>query len=198
MTNVSYLARQRLKEFHQLAESLSNDLLWCGAIESAAAVCVEALSNDGAVLFCGNGGSAADAQHLAAELSGRFLFDRPPLSGEALHCNTSSLTAIGNDYGYDKVFSRQVRARGRAGDVLVGISTSGNSENIIQAFAAAKDVGIKTIAFTGQGGGRMGGIADILLAVPSSSTPRIQELHIFSGHTLCEIIEREMFSLWGQ
>lgn len=160
---------------------------------SLASLCTQALSRGGRVLFCGNGGSAADAQHLAAELSGRYLFDRPPLDGQALHCNSSYLTAVANDYGYDVVFERQVRACARAGDVLIGLSTSGRSGNILKAFEAAREIGCATVAFTGAVPNSMADAADIALAVPSSETPRIQECHILLGHILCELIENEMF-----
>ena len=162
-------------------------------IQQAAAMMVESLRNGGKIHFCGNGGSAADAQHLAAELSGRFYFDRPPLNAEALHCNTSYLTAVGNDYGYDLVFSRLLRGTAKAGDVLVGISTSGNSKNILLAFEAAKEMGVKIIAMTGETGGTMKYMADILLNVASQDTPRIQESHIMIGHIICELVESAMF-----
>jgi D-sedoheptulose 7-phosphate isomerase len=172
---------------------LSNEIL-LHDLENLASVCITALQNDKKILFCGNGGSAADAQHLAAELSGRFYFDRPPLFAEALHVNTSYLTAVGNDYGYDKIFSRLVQAKGREGDVLIGLSTSGNSENIIQAFATAKEKKMLTAAFTGESGGKMKNLVDYLINVPSTDTPRIQEAHITLGHALCEMIENEMFA----
>ena len=152
------------------------------------------LRNGGKIHFCGNGGSAADAQHLAAELSGRFYFDRPPLNAEALHCNTSYLTAVGNDYGYDLIFSRLLRGTAKAGDVIVGISTSGNSKNILNAFEVAKEMGVKIIALTGETGGAMKDFADNLLNVPSKDTPRIQESHILLGHIICELVETAMFS----
>ena len=154
---------------------------------------VAALKAGGKVLFCGNGGSAADAQHLAAELSGRFYYDRPPLYAEALHCNTSFLTAVGNDYGYDRIYARLLQGSGRKGDVLVGISTSGNSENILQAFEVARSSGMKVVAMTGASGGKMKQAADILLNVPSIDTPRIQEAHIMMGHLICECVESVLF-----
>ena len=144
-------------------------------------------------MFCGNGGSAADAQHLAAELSGRFYYDRPPLYAEALHVNTSYLTAVANDYSYDDIYARSIKSKGRKGDVLVGISTSGNSENILRAMKEAKARGMITVAMTGNGGGKMKEFCDYLLDMPSSSTPRIQEAHILVGHILCEIIEADIF-----
>lgn len=149
--------------------------------------------NDGKVLFCGNGGSAADAQHLAAEFSGRFYYDRPPLFAEALHVNTSYLTAVANDYAYDEVFSRLVNAKGRKGDVLVALSTSGNSGNIVKAVEAANEAGMITVGLTGEKGGAMKDLCTHLLNVPSNDTPRIQEAHILLGHILCEIVESNIF-----
>ncbi|MBR4135048.1 MAG: D-sedoheptulose 7-phosphate isomerase [Bacteroidales bacterium] len=162
-------------------------------IHDVAKMMCDSLRNGGKIHFCGNGGSAADAQHLAAELSGRFYFDRPPLNAEALHCNTSYLTAVGNDYGYELIFSRLLAGTGHAGDVLVGISTSGNSQNVVKAFEKAKEMGIRTIAMTGAGGGKMKELADICLNMPSTDTPRIQEAHIMVGHIICELVETELF-----
>lgn len=155
--------------------------------------CLIAYRNRQKVLFCGNGGSAADAQHLAAELSGRFYFDRPPLFAEALHVNTSYLTAVANDYGYAEVFARLVRAMGEPGDVLIALSTSGNSPNILEAIAAAKAQKMVVLGFTGQTGGAMVERCDVLLNVPSTDTPRIQECHLLLGHILCEVVEQELF-----
>ena len=163
-------------------------------VQQAADMIVASLRGGGKIHFCGNGGSAADAQHLAAELSGRFYFDRPPLNAEALHCNTSYLTAVGNDYGYDLVFSRLLRGTAKAGDVIVGISTSGNSKNILNAFEVAKEMGVKIIAMTGETGGKMKESSDILLNVPSTDTPRIQESHIMLGHIICELVESALFA----
>jgi len=174
-------------------QAILNDQAFLGRIETAAATITESLRNGGKIHFCGNGGSAADAQHLAAELSGRFYFDRPPLNAEALHCNTSYLTAVGNDYGYDLIFSRLLRGSAKAGDVIVGISTSGNSKNILNAFEVAKELGVKIVAMTGETGGKMKDSADILLNVPSTDTPRIQESHIMIGHIICELVETAMF-----
>ncbi len=158
----------------------------------AAGLIARSLAAGGKILLCGNGGSAADAQHLAAELTGRYAFDRRPLAAVALHCDTSALTAIGNDYGYEHIFERQVQALGSTGDVLVGISTSGNSDNVLSAMRTAKDKGLFCIALTGQSGGKMAPIADILLNVPSSHTPRIQEMHILVGHALCGMVEQAL------
>lgn len=154
---------------------------------------IKAFSNDRKVLLCGNGGSAADAQHIAAELSGRFYFDRKPLFAEALHVNTSYITAVANDYSYDEVFSRLVEAKGRKGDVLIGISTSGNSKNVVKALEKAKEIGMITVGMTGATGGKMREICDYIIKVPSTDTPRIQEAHILIGHIICEIVEREIF-----
>ena len=154
---------------------------------------VIAFKKDKKVLFCGNGGSAADAQHLAAELSGRFYFDREPLFAEALHVNTSYLTAVANDYSYDEVYSRLVKAKGRKGDVLIGISTSGNSKNVIKAIEVANKIGMITVGMTGETGGKMKDVCKYLINVPSKDTPRIQEAHIMIGHIICEIVERELF-----
>ena len=140
-------------------------------------------------MFCGNGGSAADAQHLAAELMGRFMIDRAPLPAMALTVNSSAMTAIANDYSYEEVFDRQLRGIGRSGDVLVAISTSGNSGNVVRAIEAAREINILTIGLTGESGGRMGNLCDICIRVPSASTPRIQEMHIAVGHCLCELVE---------
>lgn len=149
--------------------------------------------NDGKVLFCGNGGSAADAQHIAAELSGRFYTDREPLFAEALHVNSSYMTAVANDYSYDEVYSRMVKAAGRKGDVLIGISTSGNSTNVVKAIEEANKRGMITIGMTGEKGGKMKDLCKYIINVPSNDTPRIQESHILIGHILCEIVENKMF-----
>ena len=162
-------------------------------LEQVVAACVQAFRNGGKVLFCGNGGSAADAQHLAAELSGRYYLDREPLYAEALHVNTSYLTAVANDYDYDEVYARMVRAAGRAGDVLIAMSTSGNSENVLRAIADAKKLDMIVVGMTGESGGKMRDECDILLNVPSQDTPRIQEAHMLLGHLLCELIEKQVF-----
>ncbi len=168
-----------------------NDFL--ARIEKAADMIINSLKDGGKIHFCGNGGSAADAQHLAAELSGRFYYDRPPLNAEALHCNTSYLTAVGNDYGYEHIFARLLRGTGHKGDVLIGISTSGNSKNIIEAYNVCKQMGITAISLTGATGGKMKDISDLFLNVPSNDTPRIQESHIMIGHIICELVESAMF-----
>ena len=160
-----------------------------GAVE----LCVESLRAGGKVMFAGNGGSAADAQHWAGELVSRFYYDRPGLAAIALTTDSSILTAIGNDYGYDYTFARQVEALGRAGDVLVAISTSGNSPNVLRAAEAARARGMRVLAFTGRRGGALAPLADIAFRMPSDETPRIQEGHEFIGHLLCALIESEMF-----
>jgi D-sedoheptulose 7-phosphate isomerase len=162
-------------------------------INEAAELIIKTYKQGGRVFFCGNGGSAADAQHLAAELSGRFYFDRPPLAAEALHVNTSYMTAVANDYSYDVVFSREVEAFCKEGDVLIGISTSGNSANVLKAFEVAKRKKVSIIAMTGEGGGKMASECDILIDVPSNDTPRIQESHIMLGHIICQKVEEDMF-----
>jgi D-sedoheptulose 7-phosphate isomerase len=162
-------------------------------IRLAAEVCVKAFQQHGKVLLCGNGGSAADAQHIAAELSGRFYYDRDPLYAEALHVNTSYLTAVANDYAYDQIYARMVKAAGRPGDILIGLSTSGNSANVVKAFLQARLNGMTTIAFTGQKAGKLDELSDILIKIPSADTARIQEAHILTGHILCEIIEATIF-----
>lgn len=156
---------------------------------------VTAFKNGKKVLFCGNGGSAADAQHLAAEFSGRFYIDRDALPAEALHVNTSYITAVANDYSYDVVYARMIKGIGNAGDVLIGLSTSGNSTNIIKAFEVAKEKGMHTIGFTGASGGDMKALSDYLLNVPSSDTPRIQESHILLGHIICQLVEEIYFQI---
>ncbi len=155
---------------------------------------VTAFKNGNKVLFCGNGGSAADAQHLAAEFSGRFYTDREALPAEALHVNTSYITAVANDYSYDVVYSRMVQGIGKKGDVLVGLSTSGNSPNIVKAFETARSKEMITIAFTGATGGKMKDISDLLINVPSTDTPRIQESHILLGHIICQLVEEQYFA----
>lgn len=162
-------------------------------ISAAKDAIVAALLSDHKILFCGNGGSAADAQHLAAELSGRFYKDRKPLYAEALHVNTSYLTAVGNDYGFDQVYSRLVAAKGRPGDVLFCLSTSGNSDNVINAAAQARQQGLMVIGLTGESGGKLKQHCDLLINVRSTDTPRIQETHILIGHIICELAESEIF-----
>ena len=185
--------RQAVAESIATKQRILEDGALMSRLEEASKLVAASLRQGGKIHFCGNGGSAADAQHLAAELSGRFYYDRPPLNAEALHCNTSYLTAVGNDYGYEWVFARLLRGTGHAGDVLVALSTSGNSKNILKAYEACKEMGIRTISLTGESGGKMKEYSDILLNVPSTDTPRIQESHIMLGHILCEWVEADLF-----
>jgi len=185
--------RQVIEESISLKTLLLKDEAFLNEIEKVKDVMVKALNDGKKILWCGNGGSAADSQHLAAEFSGRFYYDRPPLRSEALHVNTSYLTAVANDYSYDVIYSRMVKAMGDKGDVLVGISTSGNSKNIVLAFEQAKENGMISIGFTGNGGGKMKEKADYILDIPSKDTPRVQECHIMVGHILCELVEAEIF-----
>ena len=154
--------------------------------------CLESLHSGGKIIFCGNGGSFADAQHLSAEFTSRFLFDRPALASIALGTNNSGLTAMGNDYGYENIFSRELEALGKPEDILIGITTSGNSPNIIKGVDAAKKIGITTFILTGQSGGKLKGLADCV-HIPSNDTARIQECHILVGHIICGFVEKEMF-----
>jgi D-sedoheptulose 7-phosphate isomerase len=164
----------------------------CNIIEISEVI-TSAFKSGNKVLFCGNGGSAADAQHLAAEFSGRFYKDRKALPSDALHCNTSYLTAVANDYSYDAIYSRIIEGTGVKGDVLIGISTSGNSKNILKAFEVSKRLGVITIGLTGITGGLMKNVSDYIIQVPSNDTPRIQECHIMIGHILCEFVENNLF-----
>lgn len=170
------------------------DELLLRKVEAVTEVITKAFQNGNKVLFCGNGGSAADAQHLAAEFSGCFYIDRDALPAEALHTNTSYLTAVANDYSYDVIYSRLIKGLGNKGDVLVGLSTSGNSKNIILAFEQAKQNGMITIGFTGEKGGNLKSVSDYLINVPSADTPRIQEAHILLGHIICQLVEEKYFN----
>jgi len=182
-----------IKSSIEVKEKLLRDEPLQKKMADAVEVITSAFRNGNKVLFCGNGGSAADAQHLAAEFSGRFYKDRKALPSEALHCNTSYLTAVANDYSYDVIYSRIVDGIGVSGDVLVGLSTSGNSGNVIKAFETAKEKNITTIGFTGETGGKMKELSDYLFNVPSKDTPRIQESHMMIGHIICELVEEELF-----
>ena len=185
--------RDQIRETARNFDAMASDDQLVGQIASVAAACVAALQNGSKILFAGNGGSAADAQHLAGELVSRFAYDRPGLPAFALTTDTSVLTAIGNDYGYERVFARQVEAVSRAGDVFFGISTSGRSPNVLNALDAARARGLVTVGMTGRASGQMPGRCDYLLRVPSDVTPRIQEGHIAIGHAICQIIEGQMF-----
>lgn len=187
------LLKSRLQASIDLKTSLLSNEAILSTVQQIVTEMVSCYRHDGKVLWAGNGGSAADAQHLAAELSGRFYYDRPPLFSEALHVNTSYTTAVANDYSYDVIFSRLVKAMGRKGDVLIGLSTSGNSPNVLKALEAANEIGMITVAFTGETGGKMKDVANYLVNIPSKDTPRIQECHMILGHTICELVEMELF-----
>lgn len=177
----------------QTKEKILGDPTILEQIQSCVDVIVAALESGNKILFCGNGGSAADAQHLSAELTGRFYKNRKSLPSDALHCNTSYLTAVANDYGYEHVYSRLLEGIGKSGDILVCLSTSGNSVNLLRCMEKASEMSIKNIAFTGSSGGLMLDKADICLRVPSNDTPRIQESHIMIGHIICELVESTLF-----
>lgn len=176
-----------------LKKRVLDDEQFIKLIDEISNICIKSLKNEGKILFCGNGGSAADAQHLAAELTGRYYYDRPPLNAEALHVDTSFLTAVANDYSYSEIYSRLLKAKAKSGDVLIGLSTSGNSKNVINAFKTANEMGVITIGFTGETGGDMKSLCKYLLTVPSTDTPRIQEVHALIGHIVCELIESNIF-----
>lgn len=192
MDNLSFI-KNKISSAIELKQQVLKDDVLLTTLNKVSEEMTNCFKKDGKVLFCGNGGSAADAQHLSAELSGRFYTDRDPLFSEALHTNTSYLTAVANDYSYDVVYSRLIKAKGRKGDVLVGISTSGNSKNIIQALEEANRIGMITVGMTGASGGEMKSCCKYLLNVPSTDTPRIQEVHIILGHILCEMVELNLF-----
>jgi len=177
----------------QTKQKILEDSAFLEKIAAVIHASVNVYKNGKKILIAGNGGSAADAQHFAAELVGRYGFDRPSLPALALTTDTSNLTAIGNDYGYDHVFSRQLEGMGQEGDLFIGISTSGNSQNILNAFASAKAKGITTVALSGRDGGKMAAVADYTLIVPSHATPRIQESHLLIEHMICDAIEKEIF-----
>ena len=174
-------------------ELLQNDAIMVD-ITKVADLIVEAFNNGNKLLFCGNGGSAADAQHLAAEFSGRYYLNRPPLHAEALHTDTSFMTAVSNDFSFDDVYARLIQGIGKKGDILIGMSTSGNSKNVIKALEEAKKKNIITIGFTGKANGNMKPYCDYLINIPSDDTPRIQECHLMLGHAICELVEKELFS----
>jgi D-sedoheptulose 7-phosphate isomerase len=187
------LIRQRLKESIECLRALPSSA--CVSLTArAAAVIVESLSNGGKVMFCGNGGSSMDAGHLAAELLGRFYQDRRPLAAISLADGTAALTAIANDYAYEEVFSRQIKGIGRAGDVLVCLTTSGNSRNVINAIQCARALDITSVALTGNRGGQVSDLADICIALETSDTPRAQEACMHLGHSICELVEVSMFT----
>jgi D-sedoheptulose 7-phosphate isomerase len=175
-------------------QKILQDVALVAAVAEVTKVIVDALLQGNKILLCGNGGSAADAQHIAAEFVGRFAFDRPALPALALSVNTSCVTAIGNDYGFDLVFSRQIEALGKKGDVVIGISTSGNSANVLHAMSTSKRLGLRTIALTGCTGGKIRNEVELCLCAPSNETPRIQECHILMGHIISELVEHTIFS----
>ena len=177
----------------QVKQALLKDEQLMLEIEKTVNAITFAFKNGNAVYFAGNGGSAADAQHLAAEFSGRFYKDRKALPSDALHCNSSYLTAVANDYSFDVIYARLLEGLAKPGDVLVGISTSGNSGNIVKAFEMAKSIGVVTVGFTGASGGKMKPLSDFLINIPSTTTPRIQEAHILVGHIICELVEENIF-----
>jgi D-sedoheptulose 7-phosphate isomerase len=189
---VEYIKNQ-IKQSFETKQAIYENQELISIIADVAKACVEVYKNNKKTILAGNGGSAADAQHIAAELVGRYGFDRPSIPSLALTTDTSNLTAIGNDYGYDAVFSRQLDGMGVSGDLFIGISTSGNSKNVINAFEVAKKKGITTVALVGRDGGEMAKMADYSIVVPSNATPRIQESHILIGHIICDIIEKELF-----
>lgn len=172
---------------------LEKETQWKSILHRIAVECIRCLRGGGKILLCGNGGSAADAQHIAAELSGRYLMDRDPLFVEALHVNTSYLTAVANDYDFSEVFARAILAKGKPGDILIGLSTSGKSPNVLKAFEVARKMDMVTVAFTGQPESNLSNLSDFTLKVPSVHTPRIQEVHILFGHMLCQLIEEALF-----
>lgn len=188
------MIKKAISDSIQVKQQILQDIELQKDIETVVAIIVFSLRSGGKIHFCGNGGSAADAQHLAAELSGRFYLDRPPLNAEALHCNSSYLTAVANDYGFESVFARLLQGTAKKGDVLVAISTSGNSQNMVNACQVAKELGVKVVSLTGASGGKLKTLSDVLLNVPSEDTPRIQECHIMLGHIICELVEKEMFT----
>lgn len=184
---------ESISESIEVKQKILTNSVLISEIRKIAVACTSAFSRGNKVLFCGNGGSAADAQHLAAELSGRFYYDRPPLPAEALHVNSSYLTAVANDYSYDEVYARLLKGMGREGDILIGLSTSGNSKNVVRAFEIARELRITTVGLTGVTGGNMAGLCDFIINVPSQDTPRIQEAHILVGHIICELVESTLF-----
>jgi D-sedoheptulose 7-phosphate isomerase len=190
---MSEFLRSKIKSSIELKTAVMNNSALLAIVDKAIEEIVQCYKSGGKVFFCGNGGSAADAQHLAAELSGRFYYDRPPLYAEALHVNTSYITAVANDYSYEEIYSRYIAGSGKKGDVLIGLSTSGNSGNVVKALVKAKELGMITVGFTGETGGKMKAHCDYLVAIPSKDTPRIQECHMLLGHSICEMVEMMIF-----
>lgn len=184
---------QQIKQLSALCDQLGENMQLVEIIDNIAETIVKAYKNGNKTLFCGNGGSSAEAQHLAAELSGRFKFERKPIPAEACHVNSSFVTAVSNDYDFTKVYSRYIEGFGQKGDVLIGLSTSGTSENIVNAFIAAREKGLTTIALTGETGGDLNELSDLIFKVPSGNVPRIQEMHLLVGHIICEKVEQTLF-----
>lgn len=184
---------QQIKELSALCQHIEQDAQLITLIDNIAETVVKAYKNGYKTLFCGNGGSSAEAQHLAAELSGRFNMERQPIPAEACHVNSSFVTAVSNDYNFTKVYSRYIEGFGQKGDVLIGLSTSGTSKNIVNAFKTAREKGLTTIAFTGKTGGDLGNCSDLIFKVPSEVVPRIQEMHLLIGHIICQKVEQSLF-----
>lgn len=193
MESIKNRIKQNITDSITVKQALLHNEHLIRTLENIVNAVVVAFRSGNKVLFCGNGGSAADAQHLAAEFSGRFYLDRKALPSEALHCNTSYLTAVANDYSYDLIYSRLIEGIGNKGDVLVGLTTSGNSTNIVNAFEKARTMGVITVGFTGDTGGKLKSACDFMINVPSAVTPRIQEAHILCGHIVCELVEEKLF-----
>lgn len=185
--------KEQVRLSYETKQNIYENSEFLDIVTTVAQKCVNVYKNSKKILIAGNGGSAADAQHFAAELVGRYGFDRPSLPSLALTTDTSNITAIGNDYGYEFIFSRQIESMANSGDLFIGISTSGNSQNVINAFEAASNKGVTTVALTGRDGGKMSDLADYAIVIPSNSTPRIQESHLLIEHIICDIIEQEMF-----
>lgn len=183
------LIKTRFEESIATKQKTLSDVSLMSKVEEIADLCIQSLRNGGKIIFCGNGGSAVDSMHLAAELSGRYYVDRPPLNAESMSADNAFITAVANDYGYEFIFSRLLKAKGKKGDILIGMSTSGNSKNIVEAFAVAKELGVKSVGWTGAKPCLMDA-CDVLLKVPSTDTPRIQETQMLIGHIICEIIEK--------
>lgn len=188
------LINKRLEESFSVKKKMTESNELQSSIKESAEIILESYQKSGGcIFFAGNGGSAADAQHLAAELVGRFYLNRKSLNAEAITANSSSVTAIANDFGYENIFSRCLEGKGKAGDVFIGITTSGNSENIVNALLKCKELGIKTIGFSGARDGKIDSLCDVIIKIPSEDTPRVQEGHILVGHIICELVEKEMF-----
>jgi D-sedoheptulose 7-phosphate isomerase len=183
------LIQSRIQESIEVKQTTLNDITLLNKVNEIADLCIAALKSGNKIIFCGNGGSAVDSMHLAAELSGRYYVDRPPLNAESMSADNAFITAVANDYGYEFVFSRLLKAKGKKGDILIGMSTSGNSKNIVNAFAEAKNLGVTSIGWTGEKACAMD-VADVLMKVPSEDTPRIQEVQMLLGHIICELIEK--------